>query len=92
MPPRVDELTDKLICREASPEEARRLFSTPEGCETVCWVLIRGVAVVGHVYLTKIAGEWYGHDYIPFDQGENFAFLGGTDWDASQVTLPADIR
>jgi acyl-[acyl-carrier-protein] desaturase len=34
---------------------------------------------------------WYGHDYVPFDQGENFAFLGGKDWDASQVTLPKPI-
>jgi acyl-[acyl-carrier-protein] desaturase len=39
----------------------------------------------------ETADEWYGHDYIPFDQGENFAFLGGTDWDPSQVTLPADV-
>src|SRR6478736_8172928 len=31
---------------------------------------------------------WYAHDYVPFDQGENFAFLGGRDWDPSQVTLP----
>ena len=34
---------------------------------------------------------WYGHDYVPFDQGENFAFLGGKDWDASQVTLPKPV-
>ena len=34
---------------------------------------------------------WYAHDYVPFDQGENFAFLGGTDWDPSQVTLPRNI-
>ncbi len=34
---------------------------------------------------------WYAHDYVPFDQGENFAFLGGRDWDASQVTLPKAI-
>ncbi|WP_099250845.1 acyl-ACP desaturase [Mycobacterium sp. shizuoka-1] len=39
----------------------------------------------------ETADEWYGHDYVPFDQGENFAFLGGTDWDPSQVTLPADV-
>jgi acyl-[acyl-carrier-protein] desaturase len=31
---------------------------------------------------------WYAHDYVPFEQGENFAFLGGRDWDSSQVTLP----
>lgn len=31
---------------------------------------------------------WFAHDYVPFDKGENFAFLGGRDWDPSQVTLP----
>ncbi|ORW91643.1 acyl-ACP desaturase [Mycobacterium sp. IEC1808] len=34
---------------------------------------------------------WFAHDYVPFDQGENFAFLGGRDWDPSQTTLPRDI-
>jgi acyl-[acyl-carrier-protein] desaturase len=34
---------------------------------------------------------WFAHDYVPFDQGENFAFLGGRDWDPSQVTLPNHI-
>ena len=28
---------------------------------------------------------------MPFEQGENFAFLGGNDWDPSQVTLPKTI-
>ena len=31
---------------------------------------------------------WCAHDYVPFERGENFAFLGGRDWDPSQVTLP----
>jgi acyl-[acyl-carrier-protein] desaturase len=31
---------------------------------------------------------WFAHDYVPFDQGENFAFLGGRDWEPSQTTLP----
>jgi acyl-[acyl-carrier-protein] desaturase len=31
---------------------------------------------------------WFAHDYVPFDQGENFAFLGGRDWDPSSMTLP----
>ena len=31
---------------------------------------------------------WFAHDYVPFEQGQNFAFLGGQDWDPSQVTLP----
>jgi acyl-[acyl-carrier-protein] desaturase len=34
---------------------------------------------------------WYAHDYVPFDQGENFAFLGGHDWDPSDVTLPKHV-
>jgi acyl-[acyl-carrier-protein] desaturase len=34
---------------------------------------------------------WYAHDYVPFDRGENFAFLGGRDWDPSQATLPRPI-
>ena len=39
----------------------------------------------------ETADEWYAHDYVPFDEGRNFAFLGGDDWDPSQVTLPAEI-
>jgi acyl-[acyl-carrier-protein] desaturase len=34
---------------------------------------------------------WYAHDFVPFDQGENFAFLGGRDWDPSSVTLPKHV-
>lgn len=34
---------------------------------------------------------WYAHDYVPFDQGENFAFLGGRDWEPSDTTLPRHI-
>ncbi|MCV7123704.1 acyl-ACP desaturase [Mycobacterium lacus] len=34
---------------------------------------------------------WFAHDYVPFDRGENFAFLGGRDWDPSQPTLPRVI-
>ncbi|ORW02016.1 acyl-ACP desaturase [Mycobacterium kyorinense] len=34
---------------------------------------------------------WFAHDYVPFEQGENFAFLGGRDWDPSQATLPRVI-
>jgi acyl-[acyl-carrier-protein] desaturase len=34
---------------------------------------------------------WYAHDYVPFEQGENFAFLGGRDWDPSQVSLPRHV-
>ena len=49
--------------------------------------------VVAENYARHLDTEdlWYAHDYVPFDQGENFAFLGGRDWDPSQVTLPKHI-
>ena len=34
---------------------------------------------------------WFAHDFVPFEQGENFAFLGGRDWEPSEVTLPKTI-
>jgi acyl-[acyl-carrier-protein] desaturase len=34
---------------------------------------------------------WFAHDYVPFAQGQNFAFLGGQDWDPSQTTLPRTV-
>ncbi|OBK11528.1 acyl-ACP desaturase [Mycobacterium asiaticum] len=34
---------------------------------------------------------WFAHDYVPFDRGVNFAFLGGRDWEPSQATLPRAI-
>jgi acyl-[acyl-carrier-protein] desaturase len=37
------------------------------------------------------AQDWFAHDYVPFDEGKNFAFLGGTDWDPSEVTLPKPV-
>ena len=37
------------------------------------------------------ADIWFGHDYVPWDEGENFAFLGGTDWEPSQQTLPQTV-
>jgi len=34
---------------------------------------------------------WFAHDYVPFERGENYALLGGRDWDPSQVTLPQAV-
>ncbi|MFC8177484.1 MULTISPECIES: acyl-ACP desaturase [Nocardiaceae] len=35
----------------------------------------------------SIAKEWHPHDYIPWDEGRNFAAMGGDDWDESQSGL-----
>jgi acyl-[acyl-carrier-protein] desaturase len=49
--------------------------------------------VVGKNFARHLDSEelWFAHDYVPFDQGKNFAFLGGSDWDPSQVSLPRAI-
>lgn len=49
--------------------------------------------VVGENYNRHLetARLWYAHDFVPFDQGENFKFLGGRDWDPSDVTLPRSV-
>lgn len=33
------------------------------------------------------ADGWQPHDLVPWDDGHNFAFLGGTDWEPEQATL-----
>src|SRR5215217_7036132 len=35
----------------------------------------------------KMAKEWHPHDYVPWDEGRNFAFLGGEDWSPEQSRL-----
>ena len=37
-----------------------------------------------HMRQTK---DWNPHDYVPWSQGRDFAFLGGQDWDPEQSTL-----
>src|ERR1700710_2231130 len=34
-----------------------------------------------------MAKEWHPHDYVPWDEGRNFAFLGGEDWSPEQSRL-----
>ncbi len=33
------------------------------------------------------ADGWQPHDYVPWDDGRNFGFLGGTDWEPGQSEL-----
>ncbi|MBO0853850.1 MAG: acyl-ACP desaturase [Nocardia sp.] len=35
----------------------------------------------------KVAKEWHPHDYVPWDEGRNFAAMGGVDWDPEQSRL-----
>ena len=34
-----------------------------------------------------IAQEWHPHDYVPWSEGRDFAFLGGEDWSPEQSRL-----
>ncbi|MEE3848928.1 acyl-ACP desaturase [Gordonia sp. LSe1-13] len=38
------------------------------------------------------ATAWNPHDWVPWDLGRNFAFLGGEDWDPSQATISDEAR
>ena len=35
----------------------------------------------------SVATEWHPHDYVPWDQGRNFAAMGGADWSEGQSQL-----
>ncbi|MGW0172934.1 acyl-ACP desaturase [Rhodococcus sp. NPDC003322] len=35
----------------------------------------------------SMAKDWHPHDYVPWDDGRNFAALGGVDWDPEQSQL-----
>ncbi|MDG3015029.1 acyl-ACP desaturase [Speluncibacter jeojiensis] len=37
-----------------------------------------------HLSMTK---DWHPHDYVPWDEGRNFAAMGGDDWDPEQSRL-----
>ncbi|MGW4636029.1 acyl-ACP desaturase, partial [Nocardia sp. NPDC004415] len=32
----------------------------------------------------SIAKDWNPHDYVPWDEGRNFAAMGGNDWEPGQ--------
>ncbi|RMI29634.1 acyl-ACP desaturase [Nocardia stercoris] len=35
----------------------------------------------------SMAKEWHPHDYVPWDEGRNFAAMGGVDWEPGQSRL-----
>ncbi|MGC0362447.1 acyl-[acyl-carrier-protein] desaturase [Rhodococcus sp. 27YEA15] len=35
----------------------------------------------------SMAKEWHPHDYVPWDEGRNFAAMGGEDWEIGQSQL-----
>jgi acyl-[acyl-carrier-protein] desaturase len=40
----------------------------------------------------SLAEEWFPHDYVPWDEGRNFAALGGIDWEPGQSRLSEVAR
>jgi acyl-[acyl-carrier-protein] desaturase len=52
--------------------------------------LLESLAVDVELLLRKhvdVADGWQPHDLVPWDDGRNFAFLGGTDWTPDQSEL-----
>lgn len=39
-----------------------------------------------------VAKHWNPHDYVPWSEGRNFAFLGGEDWEPEQSDLNPDAQ
>ncbi|MFC4606036.1 acyl-ACP desaturase [Rhodococcus kronopolitis] len=40
----------------------------------------------------SIAKQWHPHDYVPWDEGRNFAAMGGDDWEPGQSRLSEVAR
>ena len=40
----------------------------------------------------SIAKDWHPHDYVPWDEGRNFAAMGGVDWAPEQSALSEIAR
>ncbi|WP_327110054.1 acyl-ACP desaturase [Nocardia sp. NBC_01730] len=52
--------------------------------------LLESLAVDVELNLRKhidLADGWQPHDFVPWDDGRNFAFLGGVDWEPEQSEL-----
>ncbi|MEU7764408.1 acyl-ACP desaturase [Nocardia sp. NPDC049190] len=57
--------------------------------------LLESLAVDVELNLRKhveAAEGWQPHEFVPWDDGRNFAFLGGTDWEPEQSELSADAK
>ncbi|WP_067546226.1 acyl-ACP desaturase [Nocardia crassostreae] len=54
------------------------------------WVLLKELEPVAEQNLNRhlsMAKEWHPHDYVPWEQGRNFAAMGGIDWEPEQSGL-----
>src|SRR3954453_13852337 len=40
----------------------------------------------------SVAKPWQPHDYVPWSEGRNFAFLGGSDWSPEESRLDPVAR
>ena len=68
-------------------------MSTPAGLSELA-LLHELEPVVGrnlerHLTMAK---EWMPHDYVPWNQGRDFAYLGGQDWSPEQTSLSPVAR
>jgi acyl-[acyl-carrier-protein] desaturase len=57
-----------------------RIPSGPEGTQTRLLHELEPVVEANLVRHLDVAKPWMPHDYIPWSQGKDFAFLGGDDW------------
>jgi acyl-[acyl-carrier-protein] desaturase len=71
-------------------EDSMTATRTPAGTPRVVADLLHELEPVVEQNLNRhlsVAKPWQPHDYVPWAEGKNFAFLGGSDWDPAESRL-----
>ena len=76
-----------MALRKAPPMTTLEAPDTTEGIEARILHELEPVVAENLERHLAIAKEWHPHDYVPWDEGRNFAFLGGEDWTPEQSRL-----
>ncbi|HTZ44100.1 MAG TPA: acyl-ACP desaturase [Jatrophihabitans sp.] len=71
---------------------ADRLPSGPEGTMARLLHELEPVVAENLNRHLSVAKPWQPHDYVPWDEGRNFAFLGGSDWEPAESRLDPVAR
>ncbi|MDQ2838038.1 MAG: acyl-ACP desaturase [Actinomycetota bacterium] len=66
---------------------ASRIPSGPDGTVTRLLHELEPVVATNLDRHLAVARPWQPHDYVPWNEGKNFAFLGGTDWSPEESRL-----
>ncbi|HEX4728899.1 MAG TPA: acyl-ACP desaturase [Jatrophihabitans sp.] len=66
---------------------ASKIPSSPDGASIRLLHELEPVVEANLERHLSVAKPWLPHDYVPWSEGRDFAFLGGTDWDPAESRL-----